>query len=102
MGKFKNQHQSASKILKPEKLKQLREIKMRGETRPKKNRAKAKYEYENMTNEEVYDKIIMLSKYADHSRAAGPRGAGDFQKLARARARAAPARRGAGVARRGR
>ena len=57
MGKFKNQHQSASKILKPAKLKQLREIKMRGETRPKKNRAKAKYEYEN------------------HSRAAGPRDA---------------------------
>ena len=77
MGKFKNQHQSASKILKPAKLKQLREIKMRGETRPKKNHAKAKYEYEN------------------HSRA------GDFQKLARARARAAPAPRGAGMARRG-
>ena len=49
MRKFKNQHQSASKILKSAKLKQLREIKMRGETRPKKNRAKAKYEYENRT-----------------------------------------------------
>ena len=88
MRKFKNQHQSASKILKPAKLKQLREIKMRGETRPKKNRAKAKYEYENRTIP------------APRARAARPRHAGDFQKLARARA--APARRGAGVARRGR
>ena len=76
MGKFKNQHQSASKILKPAKLKQLREIKMRGETRPKKNRAKAKYEYEN------------------HSRAAR-----EIFKNSRARTRAAPARRGTGAAR---
>ena len=61
MGTFKNKHQSASKVLKPAKLKQLREVVMKGESRPLKNRVKAKFEYENMTNN---------VKYADHFRAA--------------------------------
>ena len=47
METFKNKHQSAkfSKVLKPEKLKQLRKIHMKGEARPLKNRINAKFEY---------------------------------------------------------
>ena len=45
MRTFKSKHQSASIVLKPAKLKQLRKIHMKGEARPLKNRINAKFEY---------------------------------------------------------
>ena len=95
MWAFKNKHQSVSKVLKPAKWKQLRQITMKKETRPINNHAKAKFEHEIMTKKSVAGDL--LSKYAVHFRAARPRRAGYLGKVARARllrARVARARRG--------
>jgi len=55
---FKDQHQSASRGLNPAKLKQLIEIEMKWETRPRNNRPKVKYKYEGMNSEQIYEKSI--------------------------------------------
>ena len=81
MRTFKSKHQSASIVLKPAKLKQLRKIHMKGEARPLKNRINAKFEYIwNLLQVIYFQNMLTIS---------APRG-----KFEKSRARARP-RRGA-------